>query len=150
MGALDFAGDRDRGFHERRRRRRAIPVAMPDHDEHPRRNRFHKLEQADLWVVLVDRQPGLTRDRLYGVAEWRSREMSVVDTAGLELSPEASSASAIEAQTRVAIEEAQVIVVLLDIRGGSAPSPHPSPAHMDPASARGPQRGHPGWAGWQS
>ena len=29
---------------------------MTDHDEHPRRNRFHELEQADLWVVLVDRQ----------------------------------------------------------------------------------------------
>ena len=68
--------------------------------------------------AIVDRQPGLTRDRLYGVAEWRSREMSVVDTAGLELSPEASSASAIEAQTRVAIEEAQVIVFLLDVREG--------------------------------
>ena len=34
--------------------------------------------------AIVDPQSGLTRDRLYGVAEWRGREFSVVDTAGLE------------------------------------------------------------------
>src|SRR5437868_10710947 len=68
--------------------------------------------------AIVDREPGLTRDRLYGVAEWRGRELTVVDTAGLELAAEDSSTSAIEAQTRVAIEEAQVIVFLLDVREG--------------------------------
>src|SRR2546429_3911924 len=66
--------------------------------------------------AIVDRQPGLTRDRLYGVAEWRGREMSVVDTAGLDLDD--ASRAAIEGQTRVAIEEAQVIVFLLDVRQG--------------------------------
>src|SRR5438132_1424699 len=88
-------------------------VGRPNAGKSTRFNRLIGWRKA-----IVDRQPGLTRDRLYGVAEWRSREMSVVDTAGLELSPEASSASAIEAQTRVAIEEAQVIVLLLDIREG--------------------------------
>src|SRR2546429_37051 len=32
--------------------------------------------------AIVDAQSGLTRDRLYGVAEWRGREFTVVDTAG--------------------------------------------------------------------
>jgi GTP-binding protein len=68
--------------------------------------------------AIVDREPGLTRDRLYGVAEWRGRELTVVDTAGLELSTDGSSAAAIEAQTRVAIEEAHVIVFMLDVREG--------------------------------
>ena len=68
--------------------------------------------------AIVDRQPGLTRDRLYGVAEWRGREISIVDTAGLELSGDRSSQAAIEGQTRAAIEEAQVIVLLLDAREG--------------------------------
>jgi GTPase len=69
--------------------------------------------------AIVDRQPGLTRDRLYGVAEWRGREMTVVDTAGLDLgTAQDESRAAIEAQTRVAISEAHVIVFLLDAREG--------------------------------
>jgi GTP-binding protein len=69
--------------------------------------------------AIVDRQPGLTRDRLYGVAEWRGREMTVVDTAGLDLdTKDDESQAAIEAQTRVAISEAHVIVFLLDAREG--------------------------------
>ncbi len=68
--------------------------------------------------ALVDRQPGLTRDRLYGVAEWRGRELTVVDTAGLDLDPHDASAAAIEAQTQVAIEQAHAIVLLLDAREG--------------------------------
>jgi GTP-binding protein len=71
--------------------------------------------------AIVDRQPGLTRDRLYGVTEWRGRELSVVDTAGLDLDPDDASQAAIERQTRVAIEEAQAIVFLLDVRQGLTP-----------------------------
>jgi GTPase len=71
--------------------------------------------------AIVDRQPGLTRDRLYGVAEWRGREVSVVDTAGLDLDPKDASRAAIEAQTRVAIEEASAIVFMLDVREGLTP-----------------------------
>jgi GTPase len=68
--------------------------------------------------AIVDREPGLTRDRLYGVAEWRGREITVVDTAGLELGGDGSSTAAIEAQTRAAIQEGQVTVLLLDVREG--------------------------------
>ena len=72
--------------------------------------------------AIVDPQSGLTRDRLYGVAEWGGREFTVVDTAGLDLdSAHDSSQAAIEAQTKVAIEEAQVIVFLLDVRQGLTP-----------------------------
>ena len=35
--------------------------------------------------AIVDSTAGLTRDRLYGVADWRGRELTVVDTAGMEL-----------------------------------------------------------------
>ncbi|HLH70989.1 MAG TPA: ribosome biogenesis GTPase Der [Candidatus Dormibacteraeota bacterium] len=68
--------------------------------------------------ALVDRQPGLTRDRLYGVAEWRGRELTIVDTAGLDPDPHDASAAAIEAQTQAAIEQAHAIVFLLDVREG--------------------------------
>src|SRR5216110_684457 len=72
--------------------------------------------------AIVDPQAGLTRDRLYGVADWRGREFSVVDTAGLDLdSARDSSRAAIEAQTRVAIDQADAIVLLLDVRQGLTP-----------------------------
>ncbi len=72
--------------------------------------------------AIVDDTAGLTRDRLYGVSEWRGREITVVDTAGLDLEgAKDASRAAIEAQTQVAIEEAQVIVFMLDVRQGLTP-----------------------------
>ncbi len=72
--------------------------------------------------AIVDPQSGLTRDRLYGIAEWRGREFSIVDTAGLDLDGgKDESRAAIEAQTQVAIEQADVIVLLLDVRDGLTP-----------------------------
>jgi GTP-binding protein len=72
--------------------------------------------------AIVDPQAGLTRDRLYGVADWRGRELTVVDTAGLDLDhAQDSSRAAIEAQTRIAIEQADAIVLLLDVRQGLTP-----------------------------
>src|SRR5258708_39305654 len=72
--------------------------------------------------AIVDPQSGLTRDRLYGIAEWGGREFSIVDTAGLDLDGgKDESRAAIEAQTQVAIEQADVIVLLLDVREGLTP-----------------------------
>src|SRR3989442_9800023 len=72
--------------------------------------------------AIVDAESGLTRDRLYGIAEWRGREFSVVDTAGLDLdTSKDSTRAAIEAQTKIAIEQADVIVLLLDVRQGLTP-----------------------------
>jgi GTP-binding protein len=69
--------------------------------------------------AIVDAEAGLTRDRLYGVAEWRDREFTVVDTAGLDLdTAKDSSRAAIEAQTKIAIDQADVIIFLLDVRQG--------------------------------
>jgi GTPase len=72
--------------------------------------------------AIVDPQSGLTRDRLYGIAEWSGREFTVVDTAGLDLdTAQDESQAAIEAQTKVAIDQAHVIVLLLDVRQGLTP-----------------------------
>jgi GTPase len=72
--------------------------------------------------AIVDAQSGLTRDRLYGVAEWRGREFTMVDTAGLDLDgAKDASRAAIEAQTRVAIDQAELIILLLDVRQGLTP-----------------------------
>src|ERR1700730_13213711 len=68
--------------------------------------------------AIVDPQSGLTRDRLYGVADWRGREFTVVDTAGLDLDgAKDESQGAIEAQTRVAIEEAEGTALLVGVPG---------------------------------
>src|SRR5437660_12632175 len=72
--------------------------------------------------AIVDPQAGLTRDRLYGIAEWRGREFTVVDTAGLDLdTAKDSSRAAIEAQTKIAIDQADVIILLVDVRQGLTP-----------------------------
>src|SRR5260370_42211191 len=72
--------------------------------------------------AIVDPQSGLTRDRLYGVADWRGREFSVGDTAGLDLDgAKDSSRAAIEAQTTIAIDQADAIILLLDVRQGPTP-----------------------------
>ncbi|MFZ0216913.1 MAG: ribosome biogenesis GTPase Der [Candidatus Dormiibacterota bacterium] len=70
--------------------------------------------------AIVDKEPGLTRDRLYGVTDWQGRELTVVDTAGLDDRPGSGLSDTAE-QTRIAIEEAQVIVLLLDARQGLTP-----------------------------
>ncbi|HLY35497.1 MAG TPA: GTPase, partial [Candidatus Limnocylindria bacterium] len=72
--------------------------------------------------AIVDAESGLTRDRLYGVAEWSGREFTVVDTAGLDLDgAKDESRAAIEAQTQIAIEQADVILLMLDVRQGLTP-----------------------------
>ncbi|HSS60093.1 MAG TPA: ribosome biogenesis GTPase Der [Candidatus Limnocylindrales bacterium] len=102
--------------------------------------------------AIVDPQSGLTRDRLYGVAEWRGREFTVVDTAGLDLDGgEDDSRAATEAQTRVAIDQADVIVLLLDVRQGLTPidrdiaqmlrKSHPHPAGRSAAGHLPRERG---------
>jgi GTP-binding protein len=71
--------------------------------------------------AIVDKEPGLTRDRLYGPTDWEGREMTVVDTAGLDAVEGLQSSDPAE-QTRLAIEQADVIVLLLDARQGLTPT----------------------------
>src|SRR5260370_21053863 len=68
---------------------------------------------------VVGSQWGLPRDGLYGVAEWAGRECTIVDTAGLDSdSAKDDSRASTEGQTKVAIDQADVIVLLLDVREG--------------------------------
>ncbi|TMD96948.1 MAG: ribosome biogenesis GTPase Der [Chloroflexi bacterium] len=75
--------------------------------------------------AIVDELAGLTRDRLYGVAEWSGRRFTVVDTAGLDTTgagPAGSDlavlAGGTQQQARLAIAEAEVCVLLVDVRDG--------------------------------
>lgn len=63
--------------------------------------------------AIVDDQAGITRDRLYGKAEWLTQNFSVVDTGGVEIQ-NAPFQEQIRAQVEIAIEEADVIVFVVD------------------------------------
>ncbi len=69
---------------------------------------------------IVHDRPGVTRDRNYGAFEWDDRQLLLVDTGGFE--PEGEGLlGAMRAQVRAAIEEADVLVFVLDRRTGLTP-----------------------------
>lgn len=74
-------------------------------------------------LAIVDETPGVTRDRLYGLAEWRGRTFSVIDTAGID--PDAISSDDLARQTRaqaeIAANDADVIVFVVDGAAGLSP-----------------------------
>jgi GTPase len=69
--------------------------------------------------AVVHDQPGTTRDRLYGSAEWRGREFAVVDTGGIGLETGRDDLLAdVRLQAEEAIREADVIVFVVDATAG--------------------------------
>lgn len=64
--------------------------------------------------AVVENVPGVTRDRLYGVAEWNGRQFTVVDTGGLAADEGDPLIARIRSQAELAIEEADVIVLVTD------------------------------------
>jgi GTP-binding protein len=69
----------------------------------------------------VSEQPGTTRDRHFGDAEWQGRPFWVVDTGGLVPGSEESMDRAIRQQVEFALEEADVVVFVVDGREGLNP-----------------------------
>lgn len=65
---------------------------------------------------IVGDEPGITRDRIYGEIEWAGRIVRVVDTGGVVPDDEALIPSEIFRQAQVALEEADVIVMVVDGR----------------------------------
>ena len=68
-------------------------------------------------LSIVEDSPGITRDRLYGTAEWLTRKFRLVDTGGIEIK-KAPFQEEIRAQATIAIEEADVIVFVVDGKVG--------------------------------
>jgi GTP-binding protein len=66
--------------------------------------------------AIVGDEPGITRDRLYGEAHWRGRDMRVVDTGGIVPDDKALIPAEIFRQARVALDEAAAIVMVVDAR----------------------------------
>ncbi len=68
-------------------------------------------------LSITDDQPGVTRDRIYSKASWLSKEFFLIDTGGIELG-DAPFLTEIKAQAEIAMEEADVIVFVVDCRTG--------------------------------
>ena len=81
--------------------------------------------------AIVDPMAGLTRDRLYAEVEWQGRRFVIVDTAGLVLGKDRDEIPAqrelrrrMEEQSRLAIDEADLVLFALDVREGPTAIDH--------------------------
>src|SRR6266852_1389746 len=82
-------------------------------------------------VAIVEDMPGTTRDRIYGDTDWNGREFTLIDTGGLEFGSgipvghvglngqPGDIMKNVRSQAELAIEEADVIVFMVDARSGS-------------------------------
>ena len=77
---------------------------------------FNRLTQTR--AAIVNDTSGTTRDRQYGKMEWCGMEMSVVDTGGWVVNSEDIFEEEINKQVQLAIEEADVILFMVDIKNG--------------------------------
>jgi GTP-binding protein len=72
-------------------------------------------------AALVHATPGVTRDRRAGRARISDLEFQVIDTAGLEEAEEGAMEAGMQAQTRLAMAEADVLMLVIDARAGVTP-----------------------------
>ena len=77
---------------------------------------FNKLIGSRLSIV--DDTPGVTRDRIYGDCEWLNRHFMLIDTGGIEASSDDVIYKQMRRQAQLAIDSAEVIIFVTDIRSG--------------------------------
>lgn len=77
---------------------------------------FNRLTQTR--TAIVDDTSGTTRDRQYGKTDWCGQEFSVVDTGGWVVNSEDIFEGEINKQVAIAIEEADVILFMVDVKNG--------------------------------
>src|SRR5215469_7874719 len=70
---------------------------------------------------IVTDEPGITRDRIYGTAEWEGKRFEVVDTGGIVPEEKAGIPGEILRQARVAIANAIFVILVVDARTGPVP-----------------------------
>ena len=81
---------------------------------------FNRLSERKK-AIAID-QPGATRDRNYAEASWNGRAFTVVDTGGFEPVSTEKILTQMREQTRLAMEQADIIVFLMDGKDGLTPS----------------------------
>ena len=73
-------------------------------------------------LSIVEDTPGVTRDRIYGECEWVGRKFTLVDTGGIEPSTDSQILSFMRDQAQIAIDNATVIIFVVDIKSGMTAS----------------------------
>lgn len=68
-------------------------------------------------ISIVEDTPGVTRDRIYTHAEWLGKNFNLIDTGGIEMSDQSLSTQ-IREQAEIAIDEADVIILVVDVQNG--------------------------------
>ena len=68
--------------------------------------------------AIMDNEPGVTRDRHYGYAEWCGKYFTVIDTGGYVTGSEDKFESQIRKQVKLAIEEASAVIFMVDCKDG--------------------------------
>ena len=71
--------------------------------------------------AIVDSISGVTRDRQYGHSDWNGKKFSVIDTGGYVVGSDDTFEQEIRRQVQLAIDEADVILFLVDVREGLTP-----------------------------
>ena len=69
-------------------------------------------------TAIVEDTPGVTRDRIYGECEWNGRTFELIDTGGIEPSTDSEMLQFMRRQAEIAIETADVIVMVTDVKVG--------------------------------
>jgi GTP-binding protein len=73
-------------------------------------------------LAIVEDLPGTTRDRLFADVAWQGTQFTIVDTGGLQPEPQSIIDQSVKEQIETSIEEADVILCLVDVKDGVIPS----------------------------
>jgi GTPase len=114
---MEPSGRREAPAKALRRRRPAVAVVgFPNVGKSTLVNRLAGGREA-----VTDPEPGVTRDRRALECEWNGLAFDLIDTGGADLADAGELARAVQAQARAAIEEAEVILLVVDARAGLGP-----------------------------
>ena len=75
------------------------------------------------WSIVED-TPGVTRDRIYYVADWRGKKFILVDTGGIEPRSDDVILSQMRRQAQIAIDKADVVLLVVDVQTGMTDADH--------------------------
>lgn len=94
-------------------------------------NRLTRSRQA-----LVDDRPGVTRDRHYGIARDGDREILLIDTGGFEPDPDDNLFVSVREQAELAIQEADLVLFVVDQQAGRTPTDDQTAAVLRKAASK--------------
>ena len=100
----------------------SAPVTLPNTNENTGTEaRNARKQRPSRKFAVVHDTPGVTRDRNYADVEWADRAFTIVDTGGLDIDPNDRLIDNVQAQVDAALDEASLILFVVDARTGIMP-----------------------------